>query len=189
MNIGELVKRLKKTYPSVSISRIRFLEKEGLINPKRTPGGTRIFNDKDFDRLYKILDLQENQYYSLKAIKNNSSLLKKRETKKIIISEYSKHDVLKNSGIKEKDLEQLIKYEFEEAKEVYSQIDLERLKAWSYFFNLGFHPRNFTTIKSVSDRTKGFADYLLSTLQDESVDELVLIDNLSKLIKGLILKQ
>ena len=74
MNIGQLVKELKKSYPSVSISRIRFLEKEGLIKPKRSSGGTRIFTEKDLKKINKILDLQENQFYSLKAIKNNSEI-------------------------------------------------------------------------------------------------------------------
>ena len=84
MNIGQLVKELKKSFPSVTISRIRFLEKEGLIKPKRSSGGTRIFTEKDLKKLNKILDLQENQFYSLKAIKNNSSLLTKKDTKQII---------------------------------------------------------------------------------------------------------
>ena len=47
MNIGQVVKELKKVYPSASISRVRFLEKEGLIKPKRSKGGTRIFTNKD----------------------------------------------------------------------------------------------------------------------------------------------
>ena len=45
MNIGQVVKELKKDYPSASISRVRFLEKEGLIKPKRSKGGTRIFTN------------------------------------------------------------------------------------------------------------------------------------------------
>ena len=157
MNIGQLVKELKKSFPSVTISRIRFLEKEGLIKPKRSSGGTRIFTEKDLNKLNKILDLQENQFYSLKAIKNNSSLLTKKDTKQITISEYSKHDVLKNSGISDKEL--------------------------------GLQPRNFTTIKSVSDRTEGFTDYLISTIQDESTNEELIVENLTKIIKGLILKK
>ena len=71
MNIGDTVKLIKKDYPSITISRIRFLEKEGLIKPKRSKGGTRSFSDKDIVRIKKILDLQENQFYSLKAIKNS----------------------------------------------------------------------------------------------------------------------
>ncbi len=75
MNIGDAVKQIQKKYPSVSISRLRFLEKEGLINPKRTKGGTRQYTLKDIERIYKIISLQEDEYYSLKAIKNNQQLI------------------------------------------------------------------------------------------------------------------
>ena len=54
MNIGEAVKQIQKNYPSVTISRLRFLEKEGLIKPKRSKGGTREFTNKDVDRINKI---------------------------------------------------------------------------------------------------------------------------------------
>lgn len=189
MNIGQLVKQLKKTYPSITISKIRFLEKEGLIKPKRSSGGTRIFGDKDQKKIEKILDLQENQFYSLKAIKNNSSLLKKNDKKNIIINEYSKHDVLKISGLSSTDYLELCKYGFEFEKNIYTKLDLDRLKSWSYFINLGIEPRNFNLIKSVSDRTQGFVEYLISTIQDESIDENEIVHNLTQLIKGLILKK
>ena len=189
MNIGEVVKTIKKDYPSISISRIRFLEKEGLIKPKRTSGGTRIFSLKDIDRILKILDLQENQYYSLKAIKNNLSLISNKNLKKISIKEYNKHDILKLSGINNSDFQQLIKYEFEIDQTVFDLNDLERLKAWSYFFDIGLHPRNFTVLKSVSDRMVGFIDHLTSNLNDDDkATKEDIVDNLSKIFKGQILK-
>ena len=189
MNIGEAVKTIKKEFPSISISRIRFLEKEGLIKPKRSTGGTRVFTSKDIDRILNILDLQENQYYSLKAIKNNLNLISNKSLKKISIKEYTKHDILKLSGLSNTDYEQLIKYEFENEQIVYKLEDLERLKAWSYFFDIGLHPRNFTVLKSVSDRMVGFIDHLTSNLNDDDrfIKE-VLVDNLSKIFKGQILK-
>jgi len=189
MNIGEVVKTIKKDYPSISISRIRFLEKEGLIKPKRSSGGTRIFSLKDIDRILKILDLQENQYYSLKAIKNNLSLISNKSLKKISIKEYNKHDILKLSGINNSDFQQLIKYEFENDQTVFDLNDLERLKAWSYFFDIGLHPRNFTVLKSVSDRMVGFIDHLTSNLNDDDkATKEDIVDNLSKIFKGQILK-
>ena len=189
MNIGEVVKTIKKEYPSISISRIRFLEKEGLIKPKRSSGGTRIFSLKDIDRILKILDLQENQYYSLKAIKNNLSLISNKNLKKISIKEYNKHDILKLSGINNSDFQQLIKYEFENDQTVFDLYDLERLKAWSYFFDIGLHPRNFTVLKSVSDRMVGFIDHLTSNLNDDDkATKEDIVDNLSKIFKGQILK-
>tara|TARA_Y100000741_G_scaffold145034_1_gene109444 strand:+ start:321 stop:548 length:228 start_codon:yes stop_codon:yes gene_type:complete len=69
MNIGDASKLIKKDFPSISISRIRFLEKEGLIKPRRSKGGTRSFTEKDIMKIKKILDLQENQYYTLKQLK------------------------------------------------------------------------------------------------------------------------
>ena len=54
MNIGQVVNELKKVYTSATISRVRFLEKEGLIKPKRSKGGTRIFTNKDLKKLNKI---------------------------------------------------------------------------------------------------------------------------------------
>ncbi len=189
MNIGEAVKTIKKEFPSISISRIRFLEKEGLIKPKRSTGGTRVFTSKDIDRILNILDLQENQYYSLRAIKNNLNLISNKSIKKISIKEYTKHDILKLSGLSNTDYEQLIKYEFENEQIVFKLEDLERLKAWSYFFDIGLHPRNFTVLKSVSDRMVGFIDHLTSNLNDDDrfIKE-VLVDNLSKIFKGQILK-
>ena len=71
MNIGQVVKELKKVYPSATISRVRFLEKEGLISIKRSTGGTRKFTNKDIEKISRIIELQENEFYSLKAIKNN----------------------------------------------------------------------------------------------------------------------
>ena len=189
MNIGEAAKSIKKEYPSISISRIRFLEKEGLIKPKRSTGGTRVFTLKDIERILKILDLQENQYYSLKAIKNNLSLISNKSFKKISIKEYTKHDILKLSGLNTLDYDQLIKYEFEVEQTIFYLEDLERLKAWSYFFDIGLHPRNFTVLKSVSDRMVGFIDHLTSNLNDD--DKVIkddIVDNLSKIFKGQILK-
>lgn len=189
MNIGEAAKSIKKEYPSISISRIRFLEKEGLIKPKRSTGGTRVFTLKDIERILKILDLQENQYYSLKAIKNNLSLISNKSFKKISIKEYTKHDILKLSGLNTLDYDQLIKYEFEVEQSIFYLEDLERLKAWSYFFDIGLHPRNFTVLKSVSDRMIGFIDHLTSNLNDD--DKVIkddIVDNLSKIFKGQILK-
>ena len=189
MNIGKVAKIIKKEYPSVSISRIRFLEKEGLIKPKRSTGGTRVFRSKDIDRILKILDLQENQYYSLKAIKNNLSLINNKNLKKISIKEYSKHDILKLSGLSTSEYDQLIKFEFEVDQTVYDFNDLERLKSWSYFFNIGLHPRNFTVLKSVSDRMIGFIDHLTSNLHDDdNVIKQDVVDNLTKIFKGQILK-
>lgn len=163
MNIGEVVKIIQKDYPSITISRIRFLEKEGLIKIPRTKGGTRKFNNKNIEDIKKILDLQEKQFYSLKAIKNNPNLLNiNKVSKPVNIKNYSLHSMLKVAGISHKQFALLVEYEFEYEQENYTTNDIDRMKSWAYFFNLGLEPKNFSIIKSLAERTSDFLELINS---------------------------
>ena len=68
-SIGEVLVSVKTEFPDITISKIRFLESEGLIDPERTPSGYRKFYDKDVDRLRSILRMQRDEYLPLKVIK------------------------------------------------------------------------------------------------------------------------
>jgi DNA-binding transcriptional MerR regulator len=68
-SIGEVLVAVKTEFPDITISKIRFLESEGLIDPERTPSGYRKFYDKDVDRLKSILRMQRDEYLPLKVIK------------------------------------------------------------------------------------------------------------------------
>ena len=189
MNIGEAVKALQTKYPSASISRIRFLEKEGLINIKRSSGGTRKFTNKDIEKISKIIDLQENKFYSLKAIKNNPSLLKSTKTKSIKINDYSIRDILKQSGLATSQYEDLVLFGFEINKEIYNTEDLNRMKAWSYFYSLGLEPKNFSVLKSINERSNDFVEFINSLLPDDKeVERSLIIDNYTILIRSYLLK-
>ncbi len=189
MNIGEAVKVLQIKYPSASISRIRFLEKEGLIKIKRSNGGTRKFTNKDIEKISKIIDLQENKFYSLKAIKNNPSLLKSNKTKTIKIHEYSIRDILKQSGLSKDQYEDLVSYGFEVEKEIYSGEDLNRMKAWSYFYSLSLEPKNFSLLKSINERSSDFIEFIKSLLPDDKIAEgNLIIENYTNLIRSYLLK-
>ena len=189
MNIGEVVKKLQIKHPSVTISRIRFLEKEDLINIKRSPGGTRTFSNKDIERISKIIYLQETEFYSLKAIKNNLSLLKNNRSKNITIDSYSLRDLLKQAGMNKDQHNELISFGFEMEKEEYSNIDLSRLKSWSYFYSIGLEPKNFSVLKSINERSIDFVEFIYSLLPDDSSTEKdIIIDNYSNLIRSYLLK-
>jgi len=69
-SIGEVLVTLKTEFPDVTISKIRFLEGEGLITPERTPSGYRKFREEDVDRLRVILKMQRDEYLPLKVIKD-----------------------------------------------------------------------------------------------------------------------
>ena len=189
MNIGDTVKLIKKDYPSVTISRIRFLEKEGLIKPKRSKGGTRSFTDKDIIKIKKILDLQENQFYSLKAIKNNPQLLTTNmSNSKIVIREYSKHDALKKAGLKEDDFYELIDYKYEQNKDIYTQQDVDRFSSLAYLFSLGLGVKNLSVIKSMSDRGVGFFETYFQITDYDPEEIKIAIDKFSEIIGSYILE-
>ena len=189
MNIGDTVKLIKKEYPSVSISRIRFLEKEGLLKPKRSKGGTRSFTEKDVQRIKKILDLQENQFYSLKAIKNNPQLLTSNSSNsKIVIREYSKHDALKKAGLNEEDFDELVDYKYEQNKNIYSQQDVDRFSSLAYLFSLGLGVKNLSVIKSMSDRGVGFFETYFQISDNDPEEIKIAIDKFSEIIGSYILE-
>jgi DNA-binding transcriptional MerR regulator len=73
--IGEVLNRLKHEFDDVSISKIRFLESEGLVRPGRSDSGYRQFTDADVDRLRYVLLAQRDRYLPLKVIKDELSRL------------------------------------------------------------------------------------------------------------------
>lgn len=73
LTIGEVVQRLETQYPDLSISKIRFLEEEGLIQPERTAGGYRKFTMADVARVEMVLRLQREHFLPLAVIRDKLS--------------------------------------------------------------------------------------------------------------------
>jgi DNA-binding transcriptional MerR regulator len=67
--IGAVCRRLQSEFPDVSISKIRYLEDQGLLSPKRTRGGYRLFGEDDVERLETILRLQRDEFLPLRVIR------------------------------------------------------------------------------------------------------------------------
>ena len=69
VTIGKVVAALKPLYPDLSISKVRYLENEGLLSPARTEGRYRLYSQADIDRLEKVLYLQKNRFLPLAVIR------------------------------------------------------------------------------------------------------------------------
>lgn len=69
LTIGKVVRRLQNQYPDLSVSKVRYLEDEGLLTPSRTPGGYRLYSSRDIQRLENILYLQKSRFLPLSVIK------------------------------------------------------------------------------------------------------------------------
>ncbi|MFI0980260.1 MerR family transcriptional regulator [Streptomyces sp. NPDC021093] len=79
MSIGSVLSLLREEFPEVTISKIRFLEAEGLVEPQRTPSGYRKFSPADVERLAQVLRMQRDHYLPLKVIKEHLDALERGE--------------------------------------------------------------------------------------------------------------
>ena len=70
LSIGEVLSLLQEEFPDITISKIRFLESQGLLDPERTPSGYRKFYESDIERLRWILRQQRQNFLPLKVIKD-----------------------------------------------------------------------------------------------------------------------
>jgi DNA-binding transcriptional MerR regulator len=71
MSIGEVLEQLRPDFPGLNISKIRYLESEGLVEPERTPAGYRKFSAEDVERLRYVLVAQREHYLPLKVIREH----------------------------------------------------------------------------------------------------------------------
>lgn len=74
-SIGQVLNVLQPDFPDISISKIRFLESEGLVSPERAPSGYRRYAQKDVDRLRYILTVQKEHYLPLKVIREHLDMM------------------------------------------------------------------------------------------------------------------
>jgi DNA-binding transcriptional MerR regulator len=70
-SIGQVMATLRTEFPEISISKIRFLEAEGLIRPQRAPSGYRRYSESDVERLRYVLSVQREHYLPLKVIREH----------------------------------------------------------------------------------------------------------------------
>jgi DNA-binding transcriptional MerR regulator len=79
LSIGAVLSGLRDEFPEVTISKIRFLEAEGLVEPRRTPSGYRKFGPEDVERLTEVLRMQRDHYLPLKVIREHLDALARGE--------------------------------------------------------------------------------------------------------------
>ncbi len=69
LTIGSVVDRLRAEFPDISVSKLRYLEEQGLVMPRRTKSGYRLYSQDDFTRLVRVLGMQRDEYLPLKVIR------------------------------------------------------------------------------------------------------------------------
>src|ERR671925_508115 len=82
LTIGAVCGMLKEEFPDISISKIRYLEDQGLLAPRRTQGGYRLFSEEDVERLETILRLQRDEFLPLRVIRQELAAPAARDRKR-----------------------------------------------------------------------------------------------------------
>jgi DNA-binding transcriptional MerR regulator len=193
LSIGEVLNRLRGDFSDITISKIRFLESEGLIEPQRTPSGYRKFTTSDLDRLRYVLLAQRDQYLPLKVIKDNLDAIDRglqpaqvgavatpRPTMNIAtidgemalstfgeVSEMrlSRDELLKNSGLKEEQLVELEGFGLIAPRGRHYDGDaLSVAKAVTEMGGFGIEPRHLRSFKSAADREIGLIEQVITPL-------------------------
>ena len=114
--IGSVCRRLQGDFPEISISKIRYLEDQGLLAPKRTRGGYRLFSEEDIERLETILRLQRDEFLPLRVIRQElaSPSSKERRRRRAGLSaeeqEIDLSDLCERAGIGAQQARELVDY-------------------------------------------------------------------------------
>jgi DNA-binding transcriptional MerR regulator len=186
MSIGTVLTVLRDEFPEVTISKIRFLESEGLVEPQRTPSGYRKFTPGDVERLGHVLRMQRDHYLPLKVIREHLDAMERGEALPLpavgrqrdgetvleplegpTAARIGRAELLAAAGIGEQELEEWESYGLL-APLPDGAYDAEALTVASLVVELGrfgIEPRHLRAMKAAADREAGLVDQVVAPLK------------------------
>ena len=157
--IGEVIAQLRGEFPDISISKIRFLESEGLIQPARSPSGYRKFGPADVDRLRYILTAQRDRYLPLRVIKDQ--LDSDQPTAGLL----SRRELLEATGIEEAKLTELEDYGLIlRSGRQYPAQALEAVRAVTALSHYGVQARNLRVLRASADKETALIEQVVAPI-------------------------
>jgi DNA-binding transcriptional MerR regulator len=183
LTIGAVCKILQSEFDDVSISKIRYLEDQKLLSPRRTSGGYRLYSQSDVERLRTILRLQRDEFLPLRVIRQelaagNDMVLGDGERKpaagavrRAILVDTARtylslEEILEETGAREELVSELEGYgivqpEKREGRTVYDETDREIIRAANELSRVGVGARNLRIFRSSADREAQLLEALL----------------------------
>ena len=185
LSIGEVLESIRDEFPDVSISKIRFLENEGLIAPERTESGYRKFYENDVARLRHILSLQRDHFLPLKVIKqrlagepyNGVEAGPSRAAGTLPAPQgrddgghpqaFSREELRSSSGLSEDQLLQLEDFGVlaRRHERPYTRDDLEVARTAAAFLAFGVGPRHLRMFRQATDRELALIGQIVAPLR------------------------
>jgi DNA-binding transcriptional MerR regulator len=174
LTIGAVCERLKEEFPDISISKIRYLEDQGLLAPRRTQGGYRLFGEDDVDRLETILRLQRDEFLPLRVIREELAAGAARERRRRRRNAFAEdeaelhlEELCERGGITTqlaRELEEytLLEPRLEGGERVYSESDADVARACGRLARQGIDPRHLRAFRTAADREAGLLEAIVS---------------------------
>jgi DNA-binding transcriptional MerR regulator len=178
LTIGAVCDALREDYPSVSISKIRYLEDQKLLAPRRTPGGYRLYSPLDVERLRTILRLQRDEFLPLRVIRQELETSKTgafsvasqtKKMKQAQLSEpaptrrYTSQDVLATTGAAPGLVRELQEYGLVEGGAGFDETEREIVRTAVEMRGYGVEPRHLRLFRTGAEREAGLLEQLLTT--------------------------
>ena len=173
LTIGTVCRRLKADFPDISISKIRYLEDQGLLTPKRTQGGYRLFSEEDVDRLETILRLQRDEFLPLRVIREElaAGAGRERRRRRAALGEAEEgldlEGLCDRAGIdaqRARELEDfgLLEPRVEGGQRMYSETDADVAEACEMLARFGIAPRHLRAFRTAADRESALLEALVA---------------------------
>jgi DNA-binding transcriptional MerR regulator len=172
LTIGTVCGMLKDEFPDISISKIRYLEDQGLLAPRRTQGGYRLFSEDDVERLETILRLQRDEFLPLRVIRQELASSGARDRKKRRAGltteelELDLDELCERAGIDARlarELEEfgLLAPRTESGQKRYRELDADIALACGRLATFGIAPRHLKGFRTAADREAGLIDQVV----------------------------
>jgi len=176
LTIGAVCRALQTEFPDISISKIRYLEDQGLLAPRRTQSGYRLFGEDDVERLETILRLQRDEFLPLRVIRQelaSPSGAGKERRRQRAAGLAEPDDELNLSQLCERaaitpelarDLEEygLLHPRREGSEKLYQATDVDIAVACAKLSRYGISARHLRTLRTAADREAGLLHQLLA---------------------------
>ncbi len=173
--IGAVCRRLHDAFPDISISKIRYLEDQGLLAPRRTQGGYRLFSEEDVERLETILKLQRDEFLPLRVIRQelaSPTPAKDRRRRRATAlggeeSELGIGELCERSGIPTAFARELEDYglldpRLEGSEKRYPETDVDVAIGCSRLAKYGISPRHLRAFRTSADREAALLEQLVA---------------------------
>jgi DNA-binding transcriptional MerR regulator len=158
--IGEVIAQLRAEFPDISVSKIRFLEAEGLIQPARSPSGYRKFGPADVERLRYILTAQRDRYLPLRVIKDQLEADQAQSG-----SPLTRSQLLDAAGIDERSLAELEEFGLVlRSGRQYPPEAVEAVRAIMALGRYGVQARHLRVLRASADRETALIEQVVAPI-------------------------